>query len=67
LRAHVDRSLALGVFGVPTFAVGTELFWGHDRLPHVAAFLCGDLDLDEATLARILARPRGVDRRARSS
>jgi 2-hydroxychromene-2-carboxylate isomerase len=67
LRAHVDRALALGVFGVPTFAVGTELFWGHDRLPHVAAFLCGDLGVDEALLAQILARPRGLDRRARSS
>lgn len=25
-----------GVFGVPTFCVGDEMMWGHDRLPYVA-------------------------------
>ncbi|MEY2933413.1 MAG: hypothetical protein RL033_4162 [Pseudomonadota bacterium] len=64
LRACVERALALGVFGVPTFVVGSELFWGHDRLPHLSAFLRGELDINEELLARILARPRGVDRRA---
>lgn len=63
LRASVDRALALGVFGVPTFVLGTELFWGHDRLPHLSAFLRGELDTDEELLARILSRPRGVERR----
>jgi 2-hydroxychromene-2-carboxylate isomerase len=62
LRADVERALGLGVFGVPTFAVGSELFWGHDRLPHVAAFLRGELDLDEALHAQLLTRPRGIDR-----
>jgi 2-hydroxychromene-2-carboxylate isomerase len=32
LRSMTDDALALGVFGVPTVAVGTELFWGDDRL-----------------------------------
>lgn len=31
-RAHVDNALASGIFGVPTFAVGDELYWGNDRL-----------------------------------
>jgi 2-hydroxychromene-2-carboxylate isomerase len=65
LRAHVDRALELGVFGVPSFAIGGELFWGHDRMPHVAAFLRGELVLDEELLARMLARPRGIDRQKR--
>lgn len=25
-----------GVFGTPTFLVGEEIFWGHDRLDYVA-------------------------------
>jgi 2-hydroxychromene-2-carboxylate isomerase len=30
--AETDVARSLGIFGVPTFAVGTELFWGHDRM-----------------------------------
>ncbi len=32
LRAASDAAHALGVIGVPTVAVGGELFWGDDRL-----------------------------------
>jgi 2-hydroxychromene-2-carboxylate isomerase len=62
LRADVERALSLGVFGVPSFVIGGELFWGHDRMPHIEAFLRGELMLDEELQARMLARPRGIDR-----
>jgi 2-hydroxychromene-2-carboxylate isomerase len=39
LRAETDAAHARGVFGVPTVAVGDELFWGDDRLEEVAAAL----------------------------
>lgn len=29
---HLARALDLGVFGVPTFVAGEEIFWGNDRL-----------------------------------
>ena len=32
LRAATERALSLGIFGAPTFLVGSELFWGNDRL-----------------------------------
>ncbi|HJQ58332.1 MAG TPA: 2-hydroxychromene-2-carboxylate isomerase [Vineibacter sp.] len=32
LRAQTDAAMALGVYGAPTFTVGRELFWGHDRM-----------------------------------
>jgi 2-hydroxychromene-2-carboxylate isomerase len=32
LRAATDEALARGVEGIPTIAVGDELFWGDDRL-----------------------------------
>ena len=32
LRRQTDHAIALGIFGAPTFVLGTELFWGHDRL-----------------------------------
>lgn len=39
LRNATDAAHALGVFGVPTVAIGDELFWGDDRLEDAAALL----------------------------
>ncbi|HSZ69724.1 MAG TPA: 2-hydroxychromene-2-carboxylate isomerase [Solirubrobacteraceae bacterium] len=39
LRSATEAAHARGVFGVPTLAVGEELFWGDDRLPEAAAAL----------------------------
>jgi 2-hydroxychromene-2-carboxylate isomerase len=33
------EALGLGVFGAPTFSVGTELFWGDDRLEDAINFI----------------------------
>lgn len=32
LGADVDRAIALGIFGAPSFIADGELFWGNDRL-----------------------------------
>ena len=32
LETTLERALSAGAFGVPTFVVGEELFWGNDRL-----------------------------------
>ncbi|MET0339875.1 MAG: 2-hydroxychromene-2-carboxylate isomerase [Polyangiales bacterium] len=34
LREATARAQSLGVFGAPTFVVGDEVFWGHDRMEH---------------------------------
>jgi 2-hydroxychromene-2-carboxylate isomerase len=39
LRAATDEAHAQGVIGVPTLAVGGQLFWGDDRLADAAAAL----------------------------
>jgi 2-hydroxychromene-2-carboxylate isomerase len=41
LREATDAAHRLGVIGVPTIAVGGELFWGDDRLEDAAARLRG--------------------------
>ena len=41
LRASTEAAIARGVFGVPTLAVGGELFWGDDRLDDAAARSAG--------------------------
>ena len=32
LRASTEEAIALGIFGAPSLTVGSELFWGHDRI-----------------------------------
>jgi 2-hydroxychromene-2-carboxylate isomerase len=39
LREATDAAQARGVFGVPTIAIGDELFWGDDRLEDAATYL----------------------------
>ncbi|MCY1012953.1 DsbA family protein [Nannocystis pusilla] len=41
LRRRTDEAVARGVFGVPTYFVGDELFWGQDRADMVEAALGG--------------------------
>lgn len=41
LRAATDEAHARGVIGVPTLAVGEQLFWGDDQLMDAAAAIGG--------------------------
>jgi 2-hydroxychromene-2-carboxylate isomerase len=38
-EANTEAAIEQGVFGVPTFVVGDQLFWGQDRLDFVARAL----------------------------
>src|SRR5215211_5037642 len=51
-----------GVFGVPSFVVDGEIFWGNDRLHFLKAYLQGELPTNAAKTEEILARPRAADR-----
>lgn len=42
LKANTDRAIETGIFGVPTFEVDEQLFWGLDALPMLRAYLAGD-------------------------
>lgn len=35
LIANTEQAVARGVFGIPTFFVGDEMFWGKERLPQM--------------------------------
>ena len=62
LRLQTERAIQVGVFGVPSFVVDGEIFWGNDRLPLLNAYLQGRLPSDKATVEEILSRPRAADR-----
>ncbi|WP_210394652.1 2-hydroxychromene-2-carboxylate isomerase [Motiliproteus sediminis] len=64
LRRETEQAIARGVFGVPAFVLDDELFWGNDQLDHIELCLRGDDPLDRAAIDEMLARPRGIDRKA---
>jgi 2-hydroxychromene-2-carboxylate isomerase len=61
LKANIQQALAAGVFGVPSFVVEGELFWGEDSLPDLLAFLTNRDPLDHGKLVRLLeSTPRAA-------
>lgn len=45
LKASVGEAIETGVFGVPTFVIDGERFWGNERLPMIERLLAtGSLD-----------------------
>ena len=63
MRDLTDEALKQGVFGVPTFIVDGELFWGHDRMDLLARHLNGSVPPASGLTERMLARPRAVVRK----
>jgi 2-hydroxychromene-2-carboxylate isomerase len=55
LASDTGRAISDGVFGVPTFRYGDELFWGGDRVEALLWRLQGN-GIDEGRLAEFLAR-----------
>ncbi len=41
--ANLEEAVARGVFGVPSYLVGEELFWGQDRLEDLDLHLAGKI------------------------
>ena len=63
LRAATDAAIAAGVFGVPTLAIGEDLFWGADAMPMAEAFLADPALFQRGEMARITTLPQGIERR----
>ena len=47
LRRDTDAAIANMVFGVPSMAIGDEVFWGYDDFPYLELFLAGKDLLDQ--------------------
>ncbi|MEM6547004.1 MAG: DsbA family protein [Pseudomonadota bacterium] len=63
LRDNTDAAIALGVYGVPTFAIDGRLFWGDDMADLMLAWLQDPAILDEEGAAMASVEP-AADRRA---
>jgi len=63
LRRNTDEAVAAGVFGVPSFIAGAELFWGVDSADFLKAFLADGSLLERDEMRRLDALPVGAQRR----
>ena len=63
LRRNTEEAAARGVFGVPSFVVDGEVFWGADALEFVKAFLADPTVVRNAEMRRIDALPIAAARK----
>ncbi len=63
LRANTDEAIARGVFGVPTFVVDGQIFWGDDVTDMMLDYLDNPELFSSGELGRLGNLPVGVERR----
>jgi 2-hydroxychromene-2-carboxylate isomerase len=62
LRENTEEAVRRGVYGVPTFAVGEQLFWGDNMTDMLLDYLADPALFSRGEMARIDAMPMGVER-----
>ena len=62
LRSNTEAAVAAGVYGVPTLAIGDELFWGLDAMPMARAYLADPGLFASGEMARVSNLPMAVQR-----
>jgi 2-hydroxychromene-2-carboxylate isomerase len=62
LRDSTDWAIQRGVFGVPTYVVGNELFWGQDAFDMLVDYLRDPHGFDDEEMRRVDSLPVGVTR-----
>ncbi len=62
LRRNTDEAIARGVFGVPTLAIGDELFWGADATGMIADYIAAGCRYTDPEMTRVTQLPVGAER-----
>ena len=62
LKKNTDDAIARGVFGVPTLAIGDELFWGADATAMAADYIAQGCKFSDAEMTRVSSLPVGAER-----
>ena len=66
LRKNGEAAIARGVFGVPTIAIGDELFWGFDATDMALDYLRDNKLFERGEMQRVSQLPIGAARKAGS-
>lgn len=64
LRRNTDEAIARGVFGVPTLAIGNELFWGVDATGMARDYVAAGSRYVDPEYERVANLPEGIRRRS---
>lgn len=56
LKANVERALQREIFGVPSFVVDGEMFWGYDSTKYLEMYLNGMDPLDKDLYQQFIAK-----------
>jgi 2-hydroxychromene-2-carboxylate isomerase len=62
LLQTTQKAITKGIFGVPTFVVKNDLFWGYDRLSMLQSHLCQEIAVDPNKIQQMLQRPSSAKR-----
>lgn len=62
LRRNTGTAIAAGVFGVPTLAIGDDLYWGNDAHDFMMAVLADPSLLEQDEMRRVAVLPAAVQR-----
>jgi 2-hydroxychromene-2-carboxylate isomerase len=62
LRKNTDDAMARGIFGVPSFAINEEVFWGADSIEFAKAYLADPRVLDNEEMRRVDGLPAAASR-----
>ena len=60
LRANTEQAIAEGVYGVPTFVVNTERFWGLDQMEMLSEWLANQDEMTQISTKRFTKFPSGL-------
>ena len=64
LRRSTEEAIAAGVYGVPTFRVRDELFWGDDATGMMLDYLADPRLFETGEYKRVSHLPAGAQRKA---
>lgn len=63
LRTQTDAAIGAGVFGVPTYVLDGESFWGLDATGHIEAFARGEDPVSSELIETWASLPAGAQRK----
>jgi len=64
LKRNTEAAMSRGVFGVPTLAIGDELFWGVDATAMAVEYVTQGCAFTAPEMQRVEALPVGAEREA---
>ena len=63
LRKNTEQAVEHGIYGVPSFLISGQIFWGDDMFDLMLEWLDDPSILDDAEVSRIMSLPSAAERK----